>query len=306
MRRPLTICLIVPLMWLLTACRSAAVASLPSTTPMPTLVIPTFTATFLPPPTVTPYPTATPRGVEAIVPLVVATAAPDGLATLPAPPPAAPVIVDTPIPPTATPSPPPTPTLTPTVTIVDLPAGASLGGMIYFSDFSAGWPSFDDPTAKIALKGGQYQFEIGPFDGRFFNTTLIKQRNLYAQVEVTPNDCSNKAGYGMMFRFKDASNYYLLTLFCDGTYAAVSRVAGAVAGMADGKLPAGLDPGTKAVHVVGVLTREDTYTLFLDKQVISTFTDTQLREGDVAIYGVSQGAQVLRASFDNLKVWNVY
>jgi hypothetical protein len=306
MRRLLTIRLfsVALLMWLSAGCRSTTTPALPTATLLPTQVISTFTPTFLPPPTVTLYPTATARNGQVIAPVAGIAPAPGEVSTeLPT---AAPVIVATSIPPTATASPPPTATFTPTVTIVDLPAGASLGDMIYFSDFSAGWPSFNDPTAKISLNNGQYQFEVGPFDGRFLNTTLVKQRNLYAQVEVTPSACADKAGYGMMFRFKDANNYYLLSIFCDSSYTAVAKIAGTVYGMTNGILPTGIDPTNNQVHTVGVVAREDNYTLYLNKQIIGSFTDPQLKQGDVAIYAVSQGAQVLKASFDNLKIWNVY
>ena len=61
----------------------------------------------------------------------------------------------------------------------------------------------------------------------------------------SPGTCPAKAGYGVMFHFKDASNYYLLTIFCDNTYTAVAKVAGSVQAMNYGNLPSGLDAKAK-------------------------------------------------------------
>lgn len=295
----------VAALWLLAGCRSAPAPVLPTATPVPTQAISTATVTPLPPPTVTAYPSPTMRGADGAVPPTVdvsspATGAPGAPGT------SAPVVQATQAP-TLTPSitPSPAPTLTPTVSFINLPSGVSLGGAIYFSDFEAGWPSTNDPTAKIAIKNGQYVFEVGPYDGRYFNTTLIKQANLYVQVEVTPDTCPQKAGYGLMFHFVDANNYYLLTVFCDNTYTAIAKVAGSVMALNYGSLPSGLDAKQNGVLHLGVLARGTSYTLFLEGKSIGSFDDSQFPQGDVAIYAVSQGNKVLKVAFDNLKVWSV-
>jgi hypothetical protein len=295
------ICMALSLLCLLAGCQGPAAPALPTATLLPTQAIPTATATFLPPPTVTPYPSPTMRGAEGVVPQADAlTAAPGAPST------SASVAQGTPIPvATAPPSPSPAPTLTPTVSFVNLPAGISLGGATYSSDFQTGWPSFNDPTAKIAIRDDQYHFEIGPFDGRYFTTTALNQGNLYAQVEVTPETCPDKTGYGLMFHFEDASNYYLLTIFCDSSYTAVAKVAGSVVALSYGNLPTDLDPKQEDVHHLGVLAHGNDYTLYLEGQSIGSFNDTQFPKGDVAIYAVSQGNKVLKVSFDNLKVWSV-
>jgi hypothetical protein len=292
------------LLCLLTGCRSAAVSVLPTATPLATQAIPTFTATFLPPPTVTLYPTGTPRDGEAGPAQPGAPIQPPGPSEGPSNPVLAPQSTEIPtVSPTASPTSAPPPT--PTVSFVNLPSGVSLGGQIYNSDFSAGWPSSNDPSAKIAIQDAQYRFEIGPFDGRFFNTTALNQADLYAQIDVTTDNCPQKAGYGLMFHFQNANNYYLVTIFCDSTYTAVAKASGSLVGLSNGKLPNGLDAAGDKVHHLGVLARGTDYTLYLDGQSIGSFIDAQFPKGDVAIYAVSQGSKVLKLAFDNLIVWSV-
>ena len=292
------------MLWLLAGCQSAPAQALPSATPLPTQAVPTTTATFLPPPTVTPYPSPTMRGADGGAPPEAVSSPAAGDTGAPASP--IPVVQNTQAP-TLTPSitPSPAPTATPTVSFINLPAGVSLGGTMYLSDFAAGWPSVNDPTAKIAIKNGQYAFEVGPFDGRYFTTTVLKLANLYAQVEVTPDTCPQKAGYGLMFHFQDANNYYLLTIYCDNTYTAIAKVAGSVEALNYGNLPSGLNAGQQGMLHLGVLARGTSYTMFLEGQNIGAFDDSQFPQGDIAIYASSQGNKALKVSFDNLKVWSV-
>lgn len=292
----------VGLLWLLSGCQAPAEVALPTATAMPTQPLPTATSTFLPPPTVTDYPSPTMRGAEGAAPpadtAAPATSQPGAPATAaPAQSPAAP-------PATATPAPTEAPTLTPTVSFVNLPAGISLGPSVYTSTFD-GWPVTNEATAKTSASGGHYHFEMGPYDGRFFNTTALNAGNVYIQLEATPGTCPEKSGYGIMFHFKDASNYYLLTVFCDNTYTAVAKIAGSVSALNYGNLPSGMDAKSSDTHHLGVLAHGNEYTLFLEGQSIGSFSDGQFPKGDVAIYAVSQGAKVLKIDFDSLKVWSV-
>jgi hypothetical protein len=196
-------------------------------------------------------------------------------------------------------------TAVPTLGASGLPAGIQQGQVLFSADFYQGWPSIQDASAKIYLSNGQYVFEIGPYDGRFIATTAVNRRDLYAQVEATPIECVASGGYGLMFRFADANNYYLLTVFCNNSFSVVSRIGGTFAGgiALTGTLPAGLDATSPTPHTLGVLSKADAHTLYFDGQAIASFNDDRLQQGDVAIYAVSEGAGVLKVSFDNLKVW---
>jgi hypothetical protein len=170
--------------------------------------------------------------------------------------------------------------------------------------FEQGWPSEDSTTAKYSLQNGQYLFDIGPFDGRFFATTQVNEDDMYAQVEVTPSQCPPDGGYGLFFRYGDASNYYAFTVFCDGSYRVVSRVNGALSGGTDGTVSGG-DPAAAQVHTLGVKAEGTTFTFYFDGVEVGSFTDNQLTTGDVAIYAVAGGSEVLSIAFDNLQVWTL-
>jgi len=175
------------------------------------------------------------------------------------------------------------------------------------ADFSQGWPSIDEATAKIRLAGGRYIFEVGPFDGRFITTTAIDTDDLYAQVEATPESCLEGGGYGLLFRFSDNGNYYLYNVYCNNTYTVIARVNGSLApsALSHGPLPGSVRVSDAYPNTLGVLTTGDRFTLYLDNQVVASVSDDRHATGDLALYVVSEGANIVRVAFDNLEVWAV-
>lgn len=298
MRRLIQTTLYICLAVLLSGCGSTSSIVLPTTTPAPTQVVPTATATFLPPPTVTSFPTATPRGTGQ-PPVVDLDMTPGGLVTpvtLPTEPIASTsTVAATPLPPTAT----LTPTLPP-----DVPEEVTVGSMLFSTSFQ-GWPTENGPTATSSFVDGLYLFEIAG-DARKYYSGGVNQRNMYAQLEVTPKQCPAKprTGYGLMFRYVDDNNYYLLTIFCDKTYTIGGLDSGSIFGDRVA-LPSGLDPTSPVVHRVGVLARGDDYTLYFDKEPIGAFRHNRHQQGDVGIYAMSQDNEAIRVAFGNLKVWTI-
>jgi hypothetical protein len=296
MQRVIQMALYTCLVVMLSGCSGASSIILPTTTPAPTQVVPTATATFLPPPTVTSFPTATPRGTGR--PLITdTTMTPGGLVTSVAlPTENTATLAATQLPPTAI----STPTAPP-----DIPEGVTVGSVLYTTSFQ-GWQPMNDPTAKMSFVDGQYLFEIGPNDAKYRYSLAVNQRNMYVQMEVTPKQCPSKPmmGYGLMFRYSDDNNYYLLTIFCDKSYTIGGKDSGSIFGN-KGVLSSDLDPTSSTTHRVGVLARGDDYTLYFDKKSIGTFHDIRRQQGDVGIYAISQADEAIRVAFGNLKVWTI-
>lgn len=308
MQRYLPRSIVLCLMVILAACQSnPPTAVLPTATPAPTQPTPTTTPTPLPPPTVTPFPTKdTSSGAVASQP----ESEGENVAT-----PESPDILPTPTTATTQAAPAPataetqvTPTQpTQTDSSGDFPPGVALDSRIFFTDFYQGWPTIDDATAKISIKGGKYAFEVGPFDARFIATTTVNSSDIYTRVEVTPDKCPEGAGYGLLFRQANNQNYYTLNIFCSNAFSVVARVDGSTVGgiFADGPLPAGLNASSPGPHKLGVMSRGNTHTIYFDEQVLGEFENTVHEKGDVALQAFSQSDGILQVAFDNWEVWAI-
>jgi hypothetical protein len=272
-------------------------ALLPTATAQPTQAIPTPTETPLPPPTVTSFPTVTPRSES---PEDLMTEPPEPGEGSEEPTPASESEEQLPVENTST------PVSAPATGDSGLP-GVSRDRMIFAADFYQGWPTIDESNVLIRLVDGQYLFEVGPTDAARVQTTAVNQRDAYVQVEATPKACPEGTGYGLIVRYVDDDNYYLITFSCDNRVTAVARVNGSFSGgtLVDDDLPAGLDAASLQTHILGVLSEGDSHTIYMDDQVVGSFEDARHERGDVALHAISRGTGVIRVAFDNLEVWTV-
>lgn len=307
MARTIRIAALTLFVLLLAGCGAQGAApvadALPTSTPPPTAPVILPTETPLPPATVTPYPTATP--VEDAEPAVPAdeTAPEDGAASEGDAPVEQPEQQSDETQPTPTTVPPPTQPPAQQAD-VEVPAGITIGSVYYQTDYSAGWPSYDDPTARLSITSAAYLFEVGPFDARFITTSAINDENYYVSIEATPQECPAGGGYGLIFRYEDAANYHVFTLYCDNTFAVASRIGGSLVGVGLERqaLPAGLDVTTPETHVISVLAVGDKFVLYFDGETVADFIDNAFPAGDVGPYAATNADAWTRVSFDNLKV----
>jgi len=275
----------------LLGCVAESSTLLPTATLIPTQLIPTNTPTPLPPATVTPYPTITPHAPGESVNEGDATTSatedsqPTGVAQSPSE------------------------TATQAVAASaggqgNIHEGLNLGQVEFSADFARGWPTVDEPTAKIEIVNGQYAFAIGPFDARFFNTSSIDASDFYAQVDTQIVQCTEGGVYGLLVRQSDPGNYYAFVLFCNNTYSVTARVNGSLLAS---PLAAGSLPGTDAIgaHSLGVLAQGGNLTFYLDGQELTSISDQRHTQGDVALYAASQSSNIMEVAFDNLKVWSL-
>ena len=282
----------------LIGCAGQSGGDLPTATPPPIMPTETMTATFLPPPTVTAFPTATQRGDSGIAPPPVdgSTATPQPGAAITATP-SGPTAIPTTAAPTATLTQPPPP--------IPIPDGTILGERVFTADFFQGWPPADFPTVKMGIVDGQYVITAGPSDAGVRNSGTVNQKDLVQQIELTLSSCPAQTGFGMRFRQKDSGSYYRISVFCDNTYAAGTVLSGSVTIIGSGSLPSGVDASTAGKHTLGVAAFNQGLTFYFDGKLVGTASEASLDQGDVAFYAFSQGPQVISVAFDNWQVWSL-
>lgn len=271
--------LIIILILALSGCVAPSQTILPTSTPLPTAIVATRTPTFTPPPTVTSYPTG---NMIAQTPSLMMTneivASDEDDISQETPVAAAPVITAIP----------------------------EHGPILFSSDFSVGWPAIETDTSSVNIVNGQYLFEVGPFDGTYITTTSVSSGAYFVEVDIFPEQCPAKAGYGLLFNYRDSANYYVFTIYCDGRFTIAGRQAGAIfdVGISSATIPGGITSAS-GNHTVGIISDNGDFSLLFDNIILAMFSDTRHPDGDVAIYVTSQGSEVIRAAFDNLSVFSL-
>lgn len=263
---------------------------IPTTTPEPVEETAAPTETPVPPPTVTPFPSVTPEGGVAVE--VEATEAEGESATVGE---TTGETVGETTEETGVTAPP----------VAGIPAGVPVGQRIYFADFTTGsWREVDTDTVTIKQEFGGYLWEVGPVDAAW----LGFQRDLtdfYMQIQVDVQRCPLDANYGLRFRLEDETTYHVFIVWCNDTYSVGSELAGVHGTVVSRtELPASLAGKAEAMRTLGLLAQGSQITLYLDGTEVTSFEDTDLTSGDIALWARA-GETVMRLLFDNLEIYEL-
>ena len=259
-------------------------------TPTPIVVVVTALVGQPPPiPTTTPDPAAQATLAAATQTLAAATAAGSATAALPAPA-------------SATPG---APTSTPAAT-----AGAPvpLGPVMFAEDFSrpGGWATSEDEHSRIAVADGKLAITLKTQD-RFTLVYNISRRgrDFYASVVGTAAACLFRDRYGLLFRVRDARNYYQFEMDCDGRYRLAKVEGGALTPLRDWTADAAIRKGEGATNELGVRAAGNVLQVFANGQPLLRVTDSAYDEGSFGLYAGSGLSGAYTAAFDDLRVWEL-
>jgi hypothetical protein len=105
-------------------------------------------------------------------------------------------------------------------------------------------------------------------------------------AEVQKNSGNPMGGFGLVFCYQDADNYYLLCIDVQGFYAVYRRASGWWSTMANWQYCGALNKGHGAVNTLGVSyhRQDSTFSIFVNDSLATTFQDTRFSGGK---YGYS-------------------
>jgi hypothetical protein len=172
-----------------------------------------------------------------------------------------------------------------------------------FSDPNSGWPTITDSEGIFRYTDdGKYQIDVLKLDWSRWLT--VKQDFTDVSVEL---DSVNPTGQddpriGIICRYTDDNNFYLLTITTDGS----SRIAK----IKDGKLEVlvpwsktpGINPGSQVNHLrvdcVG-----SQLTLYANEQQLASASDADFTHGEVGLFTGTKTQAQGSIIFDNLVVY---
>ncbi len=201
------------------------------------------------------------------------------------------------------PTPPPTPSaqagaITPTPP----------GPLLFEDDFSqpSVWNTSEDDFQRTALEDGRLVFLIKVTDryGLLYNLTR-RARNFYAAFTGANTTCAFRDRYGLLFRVRDASNYYQFEVDCDGRYRLAKIAGGTLTPLKDWTKHPAVRAGNGAVNDLAVRAAGARLEAFANGQSLIEVTDSEFDEGGFGLYAGSGASPSFAAAFDNLRVWEI-
>ena len=220
-----------------------------------------------------------------------------------------PALRPTPTPaPTSTPLPPPTlvPTATPIPTATPTP-GPQAGALMYEEDFTAPgeeWQVKDAGDAVYALDGQAYSIQVNKQSWMAWNATKGDYADFMLQFDATLVEGDKDNAIGALFRFVDKNNYYELDINGNQSYSVGADVDDTWTQIVSWTQNTAIKP-LGQTNRVRLMAYGSTFSLYVNEQFVGQFSDSTFSSGDVAVVVTSYDNPPARATFDNIKVWQL-
>jgi hypothetical protein len=215
----------------------------------------------------------------------------------------------------------------------DAPAKPDPGALIYAT-------TFEDGTTNWQQEPGQASTQIK--DGMLL-VAIDEVRSIYSLLDYDFSDVDARVNvttlaatseydqFGLMFRFKDTSNYYMFKLRGDGAYRVELFKEGTLDVISDWQIVAAVRTGIGAVNQLRVVAQGETFTFSVNDKPLSlclkgsdrratwngirsgqclsnggeistSFTDSSIAWGKIGL-GVLADSPGVRVAFDNVLVY---
>ena len=173
-----------------------------------------------------------------------------------------------------------------------------------FSDSGSGWDDIEDEEGITGYRDGGYRILINKSDWYFWSTPGVNFTDVVIEVDATKTGGPDNNEFGVMCRYMDADNFYLLTISSDGYYGISKIVAGEQSGVGmeemqfnDTVIKLGAATNKLRATCIG-----DNLTLEANGQVLADVRDTDLVGGDVGVIASTFDEIGVNILFDNFVV----
>jgi hypothetical protein len=205
---------------------------------------------------------------------------------------------------TFTPTPPPTPTFTPEPTPTPK---VEVGMLLYEEDFvepGDEWELSEGDDVVYKVEGGTYSIDVRKERWKAWNTIGEEYADFVLDFDAALVEGNKFNAYGILFRYQSKDNHYELDINGNGSYTFGKEVDDEWSDIVDWTSSAAIKR-TGLVNHVRLVGYGDTYTLYVNDQFVYEFTDSSFLTGEIAVVVTAYENPPARATFDNVKVWDV-
>ncbi len=174
-----------------------------------------------------------------------------------------------------------------------------------------GWPDTDDKYLSLSWKNGAL-FITGLTDVAGWRLPMTPElEDAYIEVKAKNGACTGKDNFGIIFRvpvYAEADRGYLFGVSCDGYYnlwkwdgkVAPDGKATYLAGWTKSDL---INTGEDAVNRIGVLTRGDEISLYVNGELLKTVKDASYKSGYFGLFVDSNKTSKFTVQFTEMSYW---
>jgi hypothetical protein len=183
-------------------------------------------------------------------------------------------------------------------------AGAT--GQLFDETFKPGgyWDTGETPYAVREIADGRFTIKMKTIGAISWSFNGVSGDNFYVQAAITTEGCRAGDYYGIVFRVRDDSNFYLYGISCDGRYRVLRQKDGEFTPVIDFKFsPAIAVNGI--YNLLGVRAVNDQLSFYVNDEFLATATDKTFAQGRFGTFAKSFETANLTIHFDDITAWTI-
>ena len=174
-----------------------------------------------------------------------------------------------------------------------------------FSRDNGAWQMTSDKDVTFSYTRGALDVKVVKQNWMGWSLYSDKLTDFLLEADTAVVDGPKDAGYGLLFHFVDASNFYAFRINGQGMYSLWTLAGGEWKALAKWTDSAAIDTTDGAVNRLGVLVEGSQITLFVNGQVVDQVQDGTFPSGQIALVSGVYDTTGLDVEFDNVQLWNL-
>jgi hypothetical protein len=173
-----------------------------------------------------------------------------------------------------------------------------------FSNTSSGWDDIEDEEGFTGYRDGSYRIYINKTDWYFWSTPGLNFSDVIIDVDTTKQGGPDKNEFGVICRYIDVDNFYILAISSDGYYGISKFVNGEHSSVGVDQMEFNdkvIKLGASSNHIRASCV-ENRLTLEVNGQILADFKDDDLTAGDVGVIASTYEEPGTDIAFDNFTV----
>jgi hypothetical protein len=172
-------------------------------------------------------------------------------------------------------------------------------------DTAENWNEYSLSNSQVEISDGELHFTVfTPGSGPTWTISGLSVSNFYMEVLVrTPQTCSGKDSFGLVFRSADPSQGYRYEFSCDGMYHMMAFDKSGARTVVAWTSSEHLLAGPNQINRMGVWAQGKAVSLHINGVAVAGLSETEYRTGRFGFVVVADETENFTVSFDNITFW---
>lgn len=176
--------------------------------------------------------------------------------------------------------------------------------ILYEDDFSStdsGWDVWEDEDSAGGYENGKYVLQVFKTDTFYWAYLGQNYDDFVLDVDATKQAGPDDNGFGVIFRYQDAQNFYRFGISSDGFYELGYYENDEWTSLMDWTETEVIKQGNKTNHLT-LICEGSNITVAVNGETLASFSDETFTSGDVGVFAGATTEAGVKIAFDNFTV----